>query len=370
MSNPKVSGTVVTVDEQAFEKADEQAVNDDGFEVVDETPQLEATVDQEEQAKVDANHPDGIADTSTDRIPGVTLAQEERIRAREAELDRMNARAEFGSQAGRERRTREVAADGSRRRRARFKQRAASVNPWAAPERADPRAELSQEQLAAVNRHARRLAEELAGWSRAAIARRLGGAVADGRDVTSAVVRVFETLEMAPGTVIPIGKLADVDRKEVSIDGHVKTLWDHHIQASRKWDSSRTRAGKLGLPSGRNRAHRGSPRANGCAFTGRPGTGTRGASPWPLPAGALSISPSGTAGGTRSQAMDPHFFRCAGPAQAPPPHPPLRARFAARAATTLIFSPHWGARLSPRFSATPHGGCCDLYLCRRPKADK
>jgi hypothetical protein len=33
--------------------------------------------------------------------------------------------------------------------------------------------------------------------------------------------------------------------------------------------------------------------------------------------------------------MDPHFLRCAGPAQAPPPHPPLRARFAARAATTV-----------------------------------
>ncbi|OYR68841.1 DNA-binding protein [Halorubrum ezzemoulense] len=226
MSDPNASGTVVAADEQVFETADEQAVDDDGFEVVDETPQLEATVDQEKQAKVDANHPDGIADTSTDRIPGVTLAQEERIRARAAELDRMNARAEFGSQAGRERRTRQVAAEGSRRRRARFNQRAASVNPWAAPERADPRAELSQEQLAAVNRQARRLAEELAGWSRAAIARRLGEAVADGRDVTSAVVRVFETLEMAPGTVIPIGKLEEVDRKEVSIAGRIKTLWN------------------------------------------------------------------------------------------------------------------------------------------------
>lgn len=226
MSDPNASGTVVTVDEQAFEKADEQAADDDGFDVVDETPQLEATVDQEKQAKVDANHPDGIADTSTDRIPGVTLAQEERIRARAAELNRMNARAEFGSQTGRERPTREVAAEGSRRRRARFKQRAASVNPWAAPERADPRAELSQEQLAAVNRQARRLAEELAGWSRAAIARRLGEAVADGRDVTSAVVRVFETLETAPGQVVPIGKLADVDRKEVSVAGRVETLWD------------------------------------------------------------------------------------------------------------------------------------------------
>ena len=226
MSSDNASSTVVTVDEQAFEKADEHAVGDDGFEVVDETPQLEATVDQEKQAKVDANHPDGIADTSTDRIPGVTLAQEERIRAREAELDRMNARAEFGGQADRERRTREIAADGSRRRRARFKQRATSVNPWADPERADPQAELSQKQLAAVNEQAERLAGEVRGWSRAAIARRLAEAVADGRDVTSAVVRVFEELETAPGTVVPIGTLEDVNRKEVSVAGRVETLWD------------------------------------------------------------------------------------------------------------------------------------------------
>ena len=226
MSDPNASGKVVTVAEQAFEQPREQSVEDDGFEVVDETPQLEAAVDQEKQAKVDANHPEGIADTNAARIPGVTLAQEERIRAREAELDRMNARAEFGSQTGRERRTREVAADGSRQRRAAFQKRAASVDPWADPDRADPRAELSQEQLAAVNEQAERLAGELRGWSRAAIARRLAEAVADGRDVTSAVVRVFEELETAPGTVIPIGTLEDVNRKEVSVAGRVETLWD------------------------------------------------------------------------------------------------------------------------------------------------
>jgi ssDNA-binding replication factor A large subunit len=226
MSRNNANRKIVSVDEQAFENADVQTVDEDGFAVVDETPELAVTVDQEKQAKVDANHPDGIADTSADRIPGVTLEQEERIRAREAELERIRARAELGPQDGREKRTREVAAAGSRRRRDRFKQRAASVNPWAAPERTDPRAELSQAQLAAVNSHARRLAEELAGWSRAAIARQLGEAVADGQDVTSAVVRVFETLETAPGQVVPIGKLEAVDRKEVSIAGRVETLWD------------------------------------------------------------------------------------------------------------------------------------------------
>ncbi|ELZ43753.1 hypothetical protein C463_08794 [Halorubrum californiense DSM 19288] len=226
MSGEQRSSTEVTVDEQALRRPEDGSVDADDFPVVDETPQLEATVDQEKQAKVDANHPEGIVDTSAARIPGVTLAQEERIRAREAELDRLNARAAFGKQTGRERRTREVAAAGSRQRRAAFQQRAASVDPWADPERGDPRRELSQEELAAVNEHAERLANQLCGWSRAAIARRLAEAVADGQDVPSAVVRVAEAVETAPGTVIPIGTLEDVERKEVSIAGRVKTLWD------------------------------------------------------------------------------------------------------------------------------------------------
>jgi len=71
------------------------------------------------------------------------------------------------------------------------------------PERGDPRAELTQEQLAAVNKQSMRLAKKLDGWSRAAIGRRLGEAVVGGKDLTSAVVGVFEELQTAPGTVIP-----------------------------------------------------------------------------------------------------------------------------------------------------------------------
>ena len=97
MSSNNASGKVVTVDEQALEQADERAVDEDGFPVVEETPEFRVTVDQETQAKVDANHPDGIADTSEGRIHGVTLEQEERIRAREAELERISAQAEQGA---------------------------------------------------------------------------------------------------------------------------------------------------------------------------------------------------------------------------------------------------------------------------------
>ncbi|ELZ86957.1 OB-fold nucleic acid binding domain protein [Haloferax gibbonsii ATCC 33959] len=226
MSSNNASGKVVTVDEQAFEKAGGQAVDEDGFPVVDETPEFEAAVEQETQAKVDANHPDGIADTSNERIHGVTLEQEERIRAREAELERISAQAELGTQDGREKRTREIAAKRSAERRAEFQKRAASVNPMADPERGDPRAELTQEQLAAVNKQSMRLAKKLDGWSRAAIGRRLGEAVVGGKDLMSAVVGVFEELQTAPGQVVPIGKLEDVNRKEVSIEGRVTQLWD------------------------------------------------------------------------------------------------------------------------------------------------
>ncbi|WP_277543823.1 DNA-binding protein [Haloarcula laminariae] len=226
MSSNNSSSKVISVDEQAFEKAGGQAVDEDGFPVVDETPEFEATVEQETQAKVDANHPDGIADTSEDRIHGVTLEQEERIRAREAELERISAQAEMGTQDGREQRTRDIAAKRSAERRAEFQKRAASVDPWVDPERDDPRAELTQEQLAAVNKQSMRLAEKLDGWSRAAIGRRLGEAIVGGKDLTSAVVGVFEELQTAPGQVVPIGMLEDVNRKEVSIEGTVMQLWE------------------------------------------------------------------------------------------------------------------------------------------------
>ncbi|SFL31712.1 hypothetical protein SAMN04487950_3308 [Halogranum rubrum] len=225
MSSTNSTSNVVSVDEQAFENTDEAEVDEDGFEVVDETPEFRATVQMEVQAKVDANHPDGVVDTDDERIYGATLEQEERIRGREEELERISARATFGTQAGREKRSRAVAATRSVERRTAFQKRAASVDVWADPERADPREELTQEQLAAVNTQAVRLSEKLDGWSQAAIGRRLGEAVVGGKDMMSAVVSVFEELQTAPGQVVPIGKLEDMNRKEVRIEGRVETLW-------------------------------------------------------------------------------------------------------------------------------------------------
>jgi len=133
MSSKNVTTDVVSVDEQAFEKHDEVEVDEDGFEVVDETPEFRATVDMEVQAKVDSNHPDARVEEGPDHLFGKTLEQEERIEAREAELEHISAQAELGTQDGREKRTRDIAAERSAERRVEFQKRAASVNPMADP---------------------------------------------------------------------------------------------------------------------------------------------------------------------------------------------------------------------------------------------
>ncbi len=226
MSSKNVTSDVVSVDEQAFEKHDEAEADEDGVEVVDKTPEFRATVEMEVQAKVDSNHPDARVGKGPDHMFGKTLEQEERIQAREAELERISSQAEFGMQDGREKRTRDIAAKRSLKRRMGFQKRRASVDPLTDPERDDPRAELEQEQLGAVNEQSMRLAEKLDGWSRAAISRRLAEAVVAGKDMMSAVVGVFEELQTAPGQVIPIGTVEDVNRREVSIEGTVTQLWD------------------------------------------------------------------------------------------------------------------------------------------------
>lgn len=226
MSSKNVSGNEVAVDEQAYERGNERLVDEDGFEVVDESPEFRATVRMEIQAKVDANHPEGMVDTTQDRIYGATLAQEERIHAREAELAYISAKARLGSQEGRAKRTRDVVSERSATRRDEFDRRAASVDPVFDPDVADPRERLSREELAVVNRESMRLAEKLPGWSRAVIARRIAERLIEGQGEMSAVVGVFEALQTEPGRVVPIGRLEDVDRKEVSIEGRIETLWE------------------------------------------------------------------------------------------------------------------------------------------------
>jgi ssDNA-binding replication factor A large subunit len=213
MSNTPTIGNEVSVDEQRNERGE------DGFEVVEETPELRPTVEHETQAKVDTNHPDATPG-------GLTLAAEERLEAREWEIERTQRRFDRRQDSDREARTRRVAARGSVERRYEFGKRAASVDPRCDPDRADPRERLSREMLGAVNQEATRLAGELDGWTRAAISRRLAERIDGSGSLLSAVVGVVEEAKTARGTVVPIGKLEEVYREEVSIEGRITTLWE------------------------------------------------------------------------------------------------------------------------------------------------
>ncbi|WP_434523274.1 DNA-binding protein [Halorubrum sp. AS12] len=215
MSSKNVSSEVVSVDEQAFEKHDEAEVDEDGFEVVDETPEFRATVDMEVQAKVDSNHPDARVEEGPDHMFGKTLEQEERIEAREAELEHISAQAELSQQDGREQRTREVVSEQCGR------------DEPAPAERTDPREKLTQEELAAVNKQAMRISDEVqGGWSRAVVAKQLAEKVQRGQDVTKAVLETLEELKAAPGAIVPIADVPDVPVGEVTVEGTVSELWD------------------------------------------------------------------------------------------------------------------------------------------------
>jgi len=215
MSSKNVTTDVVSVDEQAFEKHDDAEVDEDGFEVVDETPEFRATVDMEVQAKVDSNHPDARVEEGPDHLFGKTLEQEERIEAREAELEHISAQAELSQQEGRAKRTREVVVEQCGR------------DEPEPVERTDPREKLTQEELAEVNRQAMRISDEVqGGWSRAVVAKQLAEKVARGRDVTKAVLETLEEVKAAPGAIVPIADVPDVPVGEVTVQGEITQLWD------------------------------------------------------------------------------------------------------------------------------------------------
>ena len=222
MSSKNVSSEVVSVDEQAFEKHDDVEVDEDGFEVVDETPEFRATVDMEVQAKVDSNHPDARVEEGPDHLFGKTLEQEERIEAREAELEHISAQAELSQQEGRAKRTREVVVEQCGRDEPEL------------VERTDPREKWTQEELAEVNKQAMRISDEVqGGWSRAVVAKQLAKKVQRGEDVTKAVLETLEELKAVPGAIVPIADVPDVPVGEVTVQGEIAELWtpsDNSIQ--------------------------------------------------------------------------------------------------------------------------------------------
>ncbi|PCR90499.1 DNA-binding protein [Natrinema ejinorense] len=210
MSSRKSISKVVSVDEQAYKQDGAREGHPD---IVDETPEFRATVEMEIQAKVDANHPDGIVDTSDDRIYGATLAQEERIRAREEELERISEQAVVGRQEGRAERTRAAVEEACQNRRTNV--------------RDDPREKLERAVVGEINRQAQRLAEDVAGgYTRAVIAKRIASRVLEGVELFEAVMATKEEMLHEAGTIVPIGRLEEIRRGEVSVDGRVIDLWE------------------------------------------------------------------------------------------------------------------------------------------------
>lgn len=209
-------GNEPTVEGQAHEETE------DGFEMVDEVAEREGNlrpaVELEIQGKVDTNYPD------TGRT-GLTLAAEERLEAREWEIEKTRRRWDRRADSDREARCRRAVEQIGMEWRYEFEKRAASVEPWLDPECGDPREALTRAELATVNREARRLGEKLDGWLEAAISRRLAERVADGADVTGAVLDIYEALRTAPRQMIPIATVGEVRRQEVSIAGTITQLW-------------------------------------------------------------------------------------------------------------------------------------------------
>jgi len=207
MSGKQLSTNEVSVDAQALEPTRERS---ESGEVVEDTPEFRPSVQQETQAKVDSNHPDGMVQD----VSHLTLEQEERIRAKEAELEHISAQAELTSQDGRARRTREVVVED--RRELRRERR-----------RSDPRERLSQGELASVNREADRIAKRFDGGPlRAAIARVLAERVVRGQDLTEAVFETIDIWKAEPGVICPIAEVPDVQSNEVDIEGEVIELWE------------------------------------------------------------------------------------------------------------------------------------------------
>ncbi|MFH5801571.1 DNA-binding protein [Haladaptatus sp. CMAA 1911] len=216
MSTKRTIGEVVSVGEQTIVQETEDV------EVGTETPELRPTVEMEIQGTVDyANE----RTTEDGRLFGQTLETYERMQARKWEIERTRERYDRDEKSVREAGNRAIVSQGSVERRRELQKRAASVNPWCDPDKTDPREELTQEQLAGVNQQSMRMAAKLGGWSRAAISRPLAERVADGVGLMSAVVGVYDELRTAPGQVISIADVQDVNRNEVSIRGRVETLW-------------------------------------------------------------------------------------------------------------------------------------------------
>jgi hypothetical protein len=209
MSDRNAIAEEAWVDEQTRNQRERR----EAAETRDDTPELRPSVEQETQAKVDHADDEWV---DGERLFGQTLADEEQLKAREQEIARTRRRIDDRQASDREARTR----------------RAVHEQVGAAHTQShlvDPREYLSQDELAAVNQQAQRLCERLGSTqrlSRATIGRKLAEHLLAGRELCEAVIQVADEAQLAPGRVISIEAVPEVDREEVSIEGEVKTLFE------------------------------------------------------------------------------------------------------------------------------------------------
>ncbi|MWV39609.1 DNA-binding protein [Natrialba sp. INN-245] len=199
--------------EAAAEKTDVGGDVGDPFaeDIVDETPEFSPSIEQETHTKVETNHPETVVGREENEFGHLPLAQEERIRAREEELELISAKATFGRQEEREKRTREVVLEQRRERRV---------------EQADPRPELEQAQLAEVNKQSVRITETVRGGpSRAAVSRRLAKKVTDGKSMIDATLEEMDEVKAESGTIVDIADVPEVEAGEVDVEGEIIELW-------------------------------------------------------------------------------------------------------------------------------------------------
>ena len=214
MLNDKLRGNEAPVDARTNEY---ETPSEDGQELTDDAAvEFRADVEREVQGKVDTNHPD-TREVRDDTNEHLTLIQEERIRGREAELERISAKAVLSRQVGREQRCRDVAEErvGGRRER---------LNVGYED---DPRERLSKDELAAVHQRAKDLEERLtfAGHHRA-IARQIAERVVNDREsVLDAALHTREALLESRGVVKPIARVRP-SHWSVTVEGTVTRLFE------------------------------------------------------------------------------------------------------------------------------------------------
>ncbi|MFC6731783.1 OB-fold nucleic acid binding domain-containing protein [Haladaptatus sp. GCM10025893] len=149
------------------------------------------------------------------------------MRAREWEIAKTRTRWDDRQESDREARTRRRVSEQSKERNVEFEKRAASVDARLEPGREDPRKGLRREELAAVNQQAMRIHQMVkSSVSRAVLSKQIAERMSNGAELVGAATAVIEDQWMRPGGIVPIAKVGDMDRGEVTVEGRIERIWE------------------------------------------------------------------------------------------------------------------------------------------------